>query len=127
MGKKFLIDTNILIEYLSGLLPDASHQFVNDVISGNFIISIINRIEVLGFPSSNKQVEAFLDLAHQYELTKDVALKTIELRKIHKIKLPDAIIAATALVYDLGIVTRNVKDFENIKGINVVNPYTLSK
>ena len=81
MGKKFLIDTNILIEYLSGLLPDASHQFVNDIISGNFIISIINRIEVLGFPSSDKQVEAFLDLAHQYELTRDVALKTIELKK----------------------------------------------
>jgi predicted nucleic acid-binding protein len=127
MGKKFLIDTNILIEYLSDLLPDPSYNFVNETISEDFIISVINRIEVLGFPSSDKQVEAFLDLAHQYELTKDVALKTIELRKTHKIKLPDAIIAATALVYNLGLITRNDKDFGNIKGLNVVNPYTLNK
>jgi predicted nucleic acid-binding protein len=42
---------------------------------------------------------------------------------MHNIKLPDAIIAATALVYELTIITRNTKDFEKIEGLNVINPY----
>ncbi len=49
----------------------------------------------------------------------------IEIRKNHKTKLPDAIIAATALVYDLVVVSRNVTDFKNIKGIQVIDPHTL--
>jgi predicted nucleic acid-binding protein len=42
--------------------------------------------------------------------------------KTHKIKLGDAIIAATAIVYSLTLVTRNVDDFNNIKNLVVKNP-----
>ncbi|MBK8704770.1 MAG: PIN domain-containing protein [Saprospiraceae bacterium] len=48
-------------------------------------------------------------LFHVLSLTDDVVQK---LRKQYKIKLPDAIIAATALVYDLTLVTRNISDFQ---------------
>ena len=54
-----------------------------------------------------------------------IADKTIELRKKYKIKLPDAIIAATAIVYNLILVSRNITDFNKIEGINIINPYTL--
>ncbi|TDB61346.1 PIN domain-containing protein [Arundinibacter roseus] len=49
--------------------------------------------------------------------------KTIEIRRKHKIKLPDAIIAATALVHHLTLVTNNVSDFARIENLLVVNPF----
>jgi predicted nucleic acid-binding protein len=55
------------------------------------------------------------------ELEQPIKLKTADIRKAHNIKLPDAIIAATALVYDLTLLSRNVADFKNINGINVIN------
>ena len=45
----------------------------------------------------------------------------IEIRKIHRIKLPDAIIAATAIIYNMTVITRNVFDFKNIDGLTVLN------
>ena len=57
------------------------------------------------------------------ELEQPVKLKTAEIRKAHKLKLPDAIIAATALVYDLTLLSRNVADFKNIVGLKMINPW----
>jgi predicted nucleic acid-binding protein len=51
--------------------------------------------------------------------------KTIEVRSLYKIKLPDAVIAATALQNELVLVSRNTKDFKNIQGLEVINPYGL--
>lgn len=64
-------------------------------------------------------------MAEVYELTENVANKTIELRKTYKTKLPDAIIAATALENQFTILTRNTIDFEKINGLEVINPHTL--
>jgi predicted nucleic acid-binding protein len=47
----------------------------------------------------------------------------IEIRQQKKIKLGDAIIAATALLNNFTLVTRNQKDFEKINGINILNPF----
>jgi predicted nucleic acid-binding protein len=58
-------------------------------------------------------------------LTDEIIDTTIEVRKNHKIKLPDAIIAASALVNRLTLISRNTKDFQNIGGLNCVNPYDL--
>ena len=49
--------------------------------------------------------------------------KTIEIRKHCRIKLPDAIIADTALVHDLTLLTRNITDFRNAKNLNVISPH----
>jgi predicted nucleic acid-binding protein len=46
-------------------------------------------------------------------------------RKANKIKLPDAIITAPALVYNFTLITRNTKDFKNIEGLEVINPIEL--
>jgi toxin FitB len=58
-----------------------------------------------------------------FQLPRPIVEQTILLRKKHKIKTPDAIIAATALVHDLTIITRNSGDFEKIEGLKTVNPY----
>jgi predicted nucleic acid-binding protein len=60
-----------------------------------------------------------------FELTPDVAQKAIELKRVKKIKTPDGNIAATALVHNLPLLSRNTKDFKNIPGMVVVDPHTL--
>lgn len=47
----------------------------------------------------------------------------IEIRKKHRIKLPDAIIEATAVRYQLTLIARNTEDFKNIIGLETVNPW----
>ena len=42
---------------------------------------------------------------------------------LYKIKLPDAIIAATALVHNLTLLTRNEKDFSKISNVEITNPW----
>lgn len=58
-------------------------------------------------------------------LVKVIAAKTIEIRQKYKTKLPDAIIAATALVHNLTIISRNTADFKNIEGLKVLDLYNL--
>ena len=56
-------------------------------------------------------------------LSNDIADECIIIRKVHKTKLPDAIIAATALVNNLTLITRNISDFKNIEDLKVINPH----
>jgi predicted nucleic acid-binding protein len=125
MDKEYLIDTNILIEYTGNLLPESANSFISQVIDKQFTISIINKIEILGHNTAGKDIDIFIGLADIIELTEPIANKTIEIRKAYKTKLPDAIIAATAIVNKLSIVTRDIKDFEKIEGLKVLNPYDI--
>ncbi len=125
MGKEYLIDTNILIGYTGDLLPEKAHSFVSGIIDQQFAISVINKIEVLGHNTAGKDIEDFIGLADVLELSEEVTHKTIEFRKKYNPKLPDATIAATALVNKLTIITRNTKDFEKIEGLEVLNPYDI--
>lgn len=67
----------------------------------------------------------FIADAYIIELERPIKLKTADIRKAHKIKLPDAIIAATAFVYDLTLITRNTSNFKNIPGLQIIDPHTL--
>jgi predicted nucleic acid-binding protein len=125
MGKTYLIDTNVLLEYVAGLLPEKARIFVENVINEDFHISVINRIEVLGHESATNELADFLALATTHQLTLDVEKQTIDLRKHKKTKLPDAIIAATALVHGFTIISRNTKDFQPVAGLACINPYDL--
>jgi predicted nucleic acid-binding protein len=129
MGQGYLLDANVLIDYTANLLPDNGKQKITGIIDDGFNISVVVKIEVLGYddlPSKMKQLEAFLDLATVFPLDSDVTAKTIHLRRMYKkLKLGDAIIAATALAYNFALVTRNKKDFKNIEGLEVTNPYEL--
>ena len=71
-------------------------------------------------------IEEFISLATVLALDKEVTKKTIELRRNqNKLKLGDAIIAATAIVHQLTLVTNNIKDFKDIKGLPVIDPHSL--
>jgi predicted nucleic acid-binding protein len=62
-------------------------------------------------------------LAKVIEVDKIIIQNCIDLRKNHKIKLPDAIIAATAIARDLILITNNEKDFIDIQNLTVINPH----
>ena len=122
-GTNFLIDTNIIIYLTQGKLR------INDFSKkgGCLYISSISYIETLGYPFQNqeeeKDVTKLCEMFERIFLTKEIERQTILIRKITKIKLPDAIIAATAMVYNLTLVTHNIDDFKNIQGLKVLNPF----
>jgi predicted nucleic acid-binding protein len=57
-------------------------------------------------------------------MTDLVVEKTISLKRTLKIKLPDAVIAATAIVNNLTLISRNDEDFRKISGLKYLNPFT---
>lgn len=125
---QYLIDTNAVVDYLGGKLPSIGITFMNDVIDAEPNISVITKIEVLGFnapPQHYKILSNFIDDVTTLELTTNVVEACIQIRQKNKIRLPDAIIAATALIYDLVLISRNISDFKNIDGLVVVDPHNL--
>ena len=129
MGKRYLIDSNVLIDYAASRLPEMGSNFVEQIFDTDFLISVAAKIEVLGFddiPGKIALLEEFLDNAVVLPLDEHVTRQTILLRRKHKkLKLGDAIIAATALVHDLILVTRNTMDFKMIDILEVLDPHTL--
>jgi predicted nucleic acid-binding protein len=114
---RFLFDTNIIIYYFNGLTAD---EALHDLLRESFNISIISKIEFLGwgaFAADRElysQAQTLIGHATLYELTDEVAEQTIRLRQQFKTKTPDAIIAATALVNGLTVVTHNTDDFTRL-------------
>ena len=88
---------------------------------------MISEIELLCWKTpSEKDLEVlhqFINDALVFELEKDIKIKTAEIRRTHRIKLPDAIIAAMALVSELSLITRNVNDFKAIDDLRLINPH----
>jgi len=70
-------------------------------------------------------MEDFIALADVIEINKSIINQTISLRKTHRIKLPDSIIASTAIVHNLTLISHNTRDFTNIKGLALIDPYKL--
>ena len=128
MGAKYLMDSNAVIDYLKGSLLVSGMAFMDNVVNDTPRVSVITKIEVLGFnttPAAYKMLTDFFDDAIVLQLTDTIVEKTIELRKSYKIKLPDAIIAATALVYNLTIITRNTADFDKVAGVSCVDAHAI--
>jgi predicted nucleic acid-binding protein len=127
MGKMitYLLDSNILIEYLNG--NDRIVSYLDSIaIEGNCIISIISKIELISAPKLTtneiKNILLFLENFQEMNLTDEIALKAAEIRRKNKLKLPDAVIAATALVSNATLVSGD-EVFKKLKFIEWVNPF----
>ena len=123
------MDTNVLIDYTALRLPQTASDFVENLLDNDFLMSVIAKTELLGYndlPNKMIALEGFLDTAIILPLDETVVQKTIELRRCYKkLKLGDAIIAATALVYSLTLLSRNISDFKNIDGLTVIDPHNI--
>jgi predicted nucleic acid-binding protein len=125
MGAGYLIDTNVLIDAQTKKLPENGLLFLTEIINDNFTVSFVTYIEFLGYKDATLAMEEFIALANVIEVNKAIIDITITLRKTSTIQLPDAIIAATALVSDYTLITRNIIDFKNIPGLTIVNPWNI--
>ncbi len=122
----YLIDSNAVIDYLSASLPIDGMIWLGNIINESPIISVMTKIEVLGFKNgidTETLLNSFIDDCVVIPLSEETIDKTIEIRKQHKIKTPDAIIAASAMVLNLTLISRNVNDFKRIKGLKVLDPW----
>jgi toxin FitB len=122
-GRNLLLDSNIII-YLAQkkLAPD---DFI--LPDDRLFVSDISLMETLGFaftdPAEKQETEALLNVLIRLPIADSVVMKVIELRQSRRMKLPDAIIAATAVLNDCIIVTRNIADFTGLDGQEVLNPF----
>ena len=126
----YLIDTNALIDFLGKKLPNDGMKLLSSIIDAVPCISVITKIEVLGFNTSQEHSQLlteFLNDINFLDLTNEIVDATINIRKKHKIKLPDAIIAATALVHNSILISRNSADFKNISGLYTFDPHTITE
>lgn len=124
----YLIDTNAVIDYLGGRFPDKGQVFMDNVINNGPQISFITQIELLCFKNTAKHqsvLKQFVNDALVHSIQSPITELTISIRRNSAIKIPDAIIAATAIHNKLILITRNVKDFEKISKLTVIDPHAL--
>ncbi len=118
-----LLDSNILI-YLS----NNSLKNFFDKLNTDYFASKITLIEVYGFTSLKKEEKSILEEIFSsislIEIDDKIIYKAISLRQKKDISLGDSIIAATALIHELPLVTANTKDFDWIESLELINPLT---
>lgn len=124
----YLWDTNTVIYYLQQQFPPIPEAYVDGLVEQHTpVISAITEIELLSWKSASPQditvIGNLIRDARVIELDPDIKIKTADIRKIHGLKMPDAIIAASALVHNLTLLTRNVSDFKKIPQLNIINPW----
>ena len=125
MGTRYLLDTNVVLDFMGEKLPARSQFFLSEIIDNEINISAISKIELLGFSFVEQTLIDFVSFARIYPIDDETIDKSIDLRKKYKIKLPDVIIAATCLVNKYVLLTRNVKDFAHIDSLDIMNPWDL--
>jgi len=120
-GNSALLDSNIII-YLSK--REVPLSFLDQF--DEHYISVITYMEVLGYQFRDPKEEAFIremmEVFRIIFIDQKIADMAIEIRRKQRIKLPDAIIAATAKVLNLCLVTRNIDDFKKVE-IQIANPF----
>jgi predicted nucleic acid-binding protein len=117
-GDSILADTSLIINLFNGV------KEIEELISGrSLFISVISEIEVLSFPnitpSEKTLIKDFLSGCYIIDMEPAIKEITIEIRSKYKVKLPDAIIAATAIYFDLPLFTMD-KGFKKIADLQAV-------
>lgn len=130
MEERFLIDTSVVIKYLNGSLPQSGFQLLDKILDAESIISFITEIELQVWTPPN---EADLEIYRQFiassrilGINETIISETIVIRKSNRLKLPDAVIAATSKVYNLTLIADNDKDFLRVPSLSYVNPAGLT-
>ena len=116
-GIDYLADTNAFI-----LLLD-KHPSLKGLLTSSWHYSFITQIELLGkfniSTSDIKQVKSLLSICIKLTHSESINDIAISLKQQYKIKIPDALIAATSLHYQLPLLTFD-KGFKHIKGLDMV-------
>ncbi len=102
---------------------------MREIVDEKSSISFITKIEALGysFTSNEEQntTEAFISASNLISVNEEIIALTILIRKTKKVKIPDAIIAATAIVNNLILISRNTRVFNNVPNLKTLNLWEL--
>ena len=117
-----LLDSNIII--YSGKL---SYSYLRSLITDpESIVSIITIMETLGYHKITDDEKLYLQSVYQLvssvPISTEIVSNVISIRQQKKVSLGDAIIAATAIIYDCTLYTHNIKDFADIEGLKIIDP-----
>ena len=126
--ERYLIDTNVVSDYFSAALPANGMLFMDVVIDDIPNISIISQIELLCWKTDaakERQVIDFIADSLVFSITPNIITHCVNIRRNKNIKTPDAIIAATAVAHGYTLITNNERDFTNIRGLRIVNPFKM--
>jgi predicted nucleic acid-binding protein len=117
-----LIDSNIIIYAAQPNCADLRHFIVENAP----VTSAVSYVEVLGFhkltETDRQHFTDFFAAATVLPITRPILDQAVSLRQIKKMTLGDSLIAATCLVHQLTLVTRNTRDFVWIPGLGVLDP-----
>lgn len=117
---RLLLDTNVIIRHLQDgePLPEWGTRFV---------ISVITEAEILRHPNARaadlRKIEAWLATVEIIPVDSIIARRAAKIGKTRKTKLPDLLIAATALELNIPLVTSNNKDFKGISNLQVESTF----
>ena len=119
-----LCDTNVFIHAFNGNKKTIDHLKIIGM--NNIVLSAITVMELYQ-GMANKQELAqmkkklrYYDIIHVDKLISDKAIDLIEAFKLsHGLQIPDAIIGATAIIYNIPLYTYNIKDFNFMPNINI--------
>jgi len=125
MGKRYLIDTNVVLDFMGNRFSQEVRIALASIIDDEINLSVINQIELLGFSMVEQDLVDFVNCSNISPMDDDIVQKTIDVRRKYKIKLPDAVIAATAIFCGFTLITSNTKDFRAVSGLEVINPNDL--
>ena len=135
---KYLLDTNVLSESYNIKCDKNVESFINSIQQENMFVSVISIGElcygVEKLPSSKKKHDLSIWLYSKIPewfknriipVENELALKWGNIKALTKRTLSgvDSLIAATAIFHNMFLVTRNTKDFDDIEGINLLNPW----
>jgi len=127
MGQ-YLIDNNVISNYFSGSFSEKAMTFLSEVIGETPNLSVITKIEALSWRnadiSKENIVRIFIDFSNVIDLSDMIVDECIFIRRNRRIKTPDAIIAATAIVNDFTLLTSDT-DFNQIPNLRILNPFDL--
>jgi hypothetical protein len=122
-GNHALLDSNIIIHISKGTL-DMESMTGSDY---TFSISVVTYMEVMGYAFNDEDEKTLIEnLLKQFKvlyIDRDIADEVVSIRARRRIKLPDAIIFATAKIHKCVLFTRNIEDFKNIDtDVSVISP-----
>lgn len=127
MGQ-YLIDNNVISNFMLGAFNSNASDFIATLLDNTPCISIITEIEALSWVSNDvgKEflIKEFIKYSKIINLDSQIVAECIQLRRTKKVKLPDAIIAATAITQNLTLITSDT-DFNNIPHLKVLDPFSL--
>ncbi|WP_419702142.1 type II toxin-antitoxin system VapC family toxin [Mucilaginibacter sp. NFX135] len=123
-------DTNAVIYYLQNDFSEGAQELMNNIINEyQPAISVITEIELLCWKTASENdiviLKNFVADSFVIELENSIKVKTIEMRKSFNLKLPDAIIAATAICMNLILISNDRAGFQKIPSLKLNNPFVI--